>query len=485
MEAQPLTTDEIKAFANAKIDSLRGEAQDVACQTAWDRVMNTSTIVAAGMAVTLPLGGMAGIMGLAAWGLGAVSVAIGGVMFAWREGQDIYSGDSAAIDRWLPDDDWAALANRAEQVKLAAADAIKKPMGAVDATKAANHLTLENTKCHQMEHSSGSPEAATTAPVPYAPIKLDPDCPHFLLLAGSREGKTNALRNLLDGHARVNYVSTKATDQIPGHWEGYVVGGTAEAMGQQLQWLLTHWGAKLAAHASGTDSEPAWFVFDEAIQLQTYAKRSKVRGLADALAGLQIEIATQGAAIGAYGVLLAQTKNAGPLNIDLDLLQQNFRMVIPLKSKRRLALSVIEKMGGLRMSIAQREDILTNPNRYLQLWLGEDEDIYHDVLPEFEGELKPLIKCPAFFEGSTPSMATEPTETAEPKPLEARVLDYLRGHGEARTAREIRGACTQSTDTPRASVDEVRDILALMISEGQISRWEEGSTERYQATGTA
>jgi hypothetical protein len=160
-------------------------------------------------------------------------------------------------------------------------------------------------------------------------------------------------------------------------------------------------------------------------------------------------------------------------------------MVIPLKSKRRLALSVIEKMGGLRLTPLQREDILTNPNRYLQLWLGEDEDIYHDVLPEFEGELKPLIKCPAFFEGSTPtapSMATEPTE---PKPLGVRILDYLKGHGEAKTAREIRGACTRSSDTPRASVDEVRDVLALMISEGQISRWADGSTERYQVTGTA
>jgi len=465
MEAQ-LTPDEIKGLANLKLDSLRGEAQDVACQTAWDRVMSTSTIVAAGMAVTLPLGGMAGIVGLAAWGLGAVSVAIGGVIFAWREGQDIYSGDSTAIDRWLPDDDWASLTNRAEQVKQAAEEAIKKPAGAVDTTQAASHLSLGSTECLQTETFSGSPEAATTAPVPFAPIQLDPDCPHFLLLAGTREGKTNALRNLLDGHARVNYVSTKATDQVPTHWEGYVIGGSAEDMGQQLKWLIAYWSTKLASHAMGTDTEPEWFVFDEAIQLQTYAKRSKVKGLADDLSGLQIEIATQGAAIAAYGVLLAQTKNAGPLGIDLDLLQQNFRMVIPLKNKRRLALSVIEKMGGLRLTQLQREDILSNPSRYLQLWLGEDEDIYHDVLPAFEGELKPLQRCPQ-EEGEAPP---QQTQEPEPKMLEVRIVEYLEGQKEPQAAWKIRNACTRPSDDPRATTDEVKDLLCLLADEGQIER---------------
>ncbi|MBD2114947.1 MULTISPECIES: hypothetical protein [Cyanophyceae] len=360
------------------------------------------------------------------------------------------------------------------------AETLAKSLGLLGKPKARPQLPPK-----PLEAASPSPSLANAAPVPFVPIQLDPDCPHFLLLAGSREGKSNALRCLLDGHARVNYVSTKATDQVPAHWEGYVLWGTPDEKGKQLQWLLAQWGAKLAAHAEGTDTEPEWFVFDEAIQIRTYAKRSKVKGLADALAGLQIEIATQGAAIAAYGVLLAQTKNAGPLGIDLDLLQQNFRMVLPLKSRRRLALSVIEKMGGLRLTTEQREEILSNPNRYLQLWLGEDEDIYHDVLPEFQGKLKPLIKCPLGDGTSAPQQPQrQPQETTEPKPLGLRILDYLKGHGEAKTAREIRGACTRSTDSPRASVDEVRDILVLMISEGQITRYEDGSTERYQVTGT-
>jgi hypothetical protein len=428
------------------------------CYSRW---MLPAQIGGAACILLWPMGAVAGSMGIAALVAMGVGSAVAGLAMADQESARIAKGDRDALAEYLSDDDLS-------EFKQMAAKMPPKATGAA----------LMNLDTTPVPTAGNVPEPVAAAPVPYAPIKLDPDCPHFLLLAGTREGKTNALRCLLNGHARINYVSTKATDAVPAHWEGYVIGGTPEVMGQQLQWLLTHWGAKLAAHAAGDDTAPEWFVFDEAIQLQTYAKRSRVKGLADALSGLQIEIATQGAAIGAYGVLLAQTKNAGPLGIDLDLLQQNFRMVIPLKSKRRLALSVIEKMGGLRLTMAQREDILSNPNRYLQLWLGEDEDIYHDVLPAFDGKTKPLTLCPM---EDAPTAAPESTE---PKPLGQRILDYLQGHGEPKTAREIRGACTRSTDSPRASVDEVRDILALLISEGQITRWEDGGTDRYQVTGT-
>ncbi|MGB3310279.1 MAG: hypothetical protein WBG32_08545 [Nodosilinea sp.] len=453
-------------------DALRLQVTNRAISNVHTRLGLSGQISAALVALCYPVGIIvAGPIGLWAMILLAAAVAGGSLAAIRQESSAIASGDAGKARQYLSPEELVEFNNAAVQIQDVAS---KKPLGAAAPTN--NQESGNGTN----PPKSGN-ESVDVAPVPCAPIKLDPDCPHFLLLAGSREGKSNALRCLLDDHARVNYVSTKATDQVPSHWEGYVIGGTSEVKGKQLKWLLTHWDAKLAAHAAGDDTAPEWFVFDEAIQIQTYAKRSKVKGLAEAIAGLQVEIATQGAAISAYGVLLAQTKNAGPLGIDLDLLQQNFRMVIPLKSKRRLALSVIEKMGGLRLTTEQREDILSNPNRYLQLWLGEDEDIYHDVLPEFEGELKPLVKCPIEYADTAPQQAQQATE---PKPLRVRILDYLKGHGEAKTAREIRGACTRSTDSPRASVDEVRDILAVMISEGQITRWEDGSTERYQATGT-
>ena len=435
------------------------------CYSKW---MLPAQIGGAACILLWPLGAVAGTLGIGALVLMGAGSALAGLAMADQESARIGQGDRDALAQYLTDDDVS------EFKQLAASTMPPKPMGATPAATTPESGNGTNPP------ESGS-VSAEVAPVPYAPIQLDPDCPHFLLLAGSREGKSNALHCLLDGHARVNYVSTKATDEVPAHWEGYVIGGSTQEKGQQIKWLTDYWSTKLAAHAMGTDTAPEWFVFDEAMQIQTYAKRSRVRGLADDLAGLQVEIATQGAAIGAYGVLLAQTKNAGPLGIDLDLLQQNFRMVIPLKSKRRLALSVIEKMGGLRLNTEQRDDILNNPSRFLQLWLGEDEDIYHDVLPEFKGDLKPLIKCPIADADAAPQ---QPPKQTEPKPLGVRILDYLKGHGEAKTAREIRNACTRPTDSPRASTDDVKDILYLMISEGQITRWEDGGTDRYQVTGT-
>ena len=455
---------------DAMKDALRLKVTNRAISNAHTRLGLSGQISAALVALCYPVGIIvAGPIGLWTMILLAAAVAGGSLAAIRQESTAIASGDAAKARQYLSPEELIEFNDAAIQIQAAAS---KKAVGATPVPSPESGSTTQTP-------TPGS--NADAAPVPYAPIKLDPDCPHFLLLAGSREGKTNALRCLLDGHARVNYVSTKATDQVPAHWEGYVIGGSPEVKGQQLQWLLSHWGAKLDAHADGTDTTPEWFIFDEAIQIQTYAKRSKVKGLAESIAGLQIEIATQGAAIGAYGVLLAQTKNAGPLGIDLDLLQQNFRMVIPLKNKRRLALSVIEKMGGLRLNPDQRDDILSNPSRYLQLWLGEDEDIYFDVLPEFKGKTKPLIKCPLL---DTDTATQQAPEATEPKPLETRILDYLVGHGEAKTAREIRNSCTRPSDTPRASTDDIKMLLDSLIDEGVIRRWADTTTDRYQATGT-
>lgn len=445
------------------------------CYSKW---MLPAQVGGAACILLWPLGAVAGTLGIAALLTMGVGSAAAGLNMASRESQRIGAGDADAMTKYLSDDDVTEFTLRMASVKKLMGEEAQ-PSNQIPPAKQEPQPTTPSTTASSQTGTGIHLDNA--APVPYAPIKLDADSPHFLLLAGTREGKTNSLRCLLNGHDRVNYVSTKATDLVPSHWDGYVISGSAESKGQQLQWLLLHWGTKLAAHASGLDTEPEWFVFDEAIQIQIYAKRSKVRRLAEDLAGLQVEIATQGAAIGAYGVLLAQTKNAGPLGIDLDLLQQNFRMVIPLKNKRRLALAVIEKMGGLRLNSSQRDDILTNPSRYLQLWLGEDEDIYHDVLPEYKGKTKPLVECPTDSSISILPPAPEPTET---KTLDVRILDYLAGHGEAKTAREIRGACTRSTDSPRATVDEVRETLYTMLSNGQIKQWQAGNTDRYQVTGT-
>ena len=253
--------------------------------------------------------------------------------------------------------------------------------------------------------------------IPRKAIEIDSDAPHFILMAGTREGKTNALRVLLDGYDRVNYVSTKATDLIPTNWNGVLISGNTDQKAAQLQKLVTDWGNKLAAHAADPNLEPEWFVFDEAIQLQTYANRSGIKNLAKDIAGLQIEIATQGAAIGCYVVVLGQTKNAGPLGMDLDIIQQNFRLVLPLKRQRNMGSTIIEKIGGLRLNESQKIEINNNPNRYFQLWLGDNEDLYYDVLPEYKGELKSLS-------GSTFTVPTT-TENEIAPTTNSKVADFL------------------------------------------------------------
>jgi hypothetical protein len=77
-----------------------------------------------------------------------------------------------------------------------------------------------------------------------------------------------------------------------------------------------------------------------------------------------------------------------------------------------------------------------------------------------------------------------PATTPQPKDLGDRILEYLQGHGEARTAREIRNACTRSTDDPRASTDDVKALLGDLVRCDYLHRWEDGQTERYQVTGT-
>lgn len=230
--------------------------------------------------------------------------------------------------------------------------------------------------------------------IPRKKIALDPDAPHFLLMAGTREGKSNALRCLLESYERVNYVTTKITDTVPTSWNGYLINGNTEAKGLQLKSLVDDWSAKVAAHAANPNLPVEWFVFDESINLKNYAKSSGIKNLVEDLKGLQLELATQGAAIGCYCVLIGQTKNAGPFGIDLDILQQNFRLVLPLKAKRKAGMTVIEKMGGLKLTDNQQNAIVNNPNQYFQLWLGDNEDLYYDVLPEFNGQLKPLELYP-------------------------------------------------------------------------------------------
>jgi hypothetical protein len=342
-----------------------------------------------------------------------------------------------------------------------------QPTGAIGAMTRLRAITVK-----------AQPVAESPSPdnLPRAPIQIDQDCPHFLLLAGSREGKSNALRCLLDNAERVHYVSSKATDSVPQHWQGYLVQGDSDTRVAQVMWLLQEWGRRLAAHAADPSLLPEWFVVDEAIQILNYAKRGGKK-LAEAWCDMLIEIATQGAAIGCYGVVLAQTKNAGPLGIDLDLIQQNFRIVVPVKQKRRLALTVLEKIAGLRLTQAQQEEVLTFPGEYLQLWVGGDEQVYFDVLPCYQGALKALERCPELSADGDDTTIIVSAQRMEKSP-EEKVIDWLNNNPGWHTVAAIKKSVRPLPDWQKSAV---QNMLMALWENGRI----DASDDKYAATGTS
>lgn len=231
-----LTQEQIKQLANAKLDQLRGEAQDVACSHAWGSIMPTCALVAAGMAVTAPLGGMAGLMGVVLWGATAASVMVGGIVLSYREGSAIYQGDLTALDKYLPDDDWVSLTNRAEQVKLLADAAIKKPEPPKPEVGAA--------PAHQEAQTPPAPASGSSSPMapgenaPGPQQQSEPlatgtltwaDGEHLVLIGLSGSSKSTTLIQCVPAAGLTLYVTLKTDDKCPPTWKAWRLRKFADA----------------------------------------------------------------------------------------------------------------------------------------------------------------------------------------------------------------------------------------------------------------
>lgn len=226
--------------------------------------------------------------------------------------------------------------------------------------------------------------------LPLKPPELDESAPHLLLLGGTREGKTEALRYLLAGQQRVTYLTTKVTDHVPTHWGGYCVGGSAKI--RQLTWFMDYWAERLDLHLTGKDTEPEWIVADEAIGHRVSLKNAD-RKLSDRWDGLMLETCTAGAAVGIYSAILCQTKNSGPIGLDLDILQQNYSVIAAVKRKRSLGFGVFEKMAGVKLTDEQRSQVL-QLSAYYQLWMdGNGEPAVGQLLP-IQTPTKLVEPCP-------------------------------------------------------------------------------------------
>jgi len=371
-----LSEEQIKAAANSKLQQLKAEARDTACDQAFGKIMGGSILVATTMAVCLPIGAMAGMAGLVAWGAVAAGAAVGGLLYANREAKDIYQGDEDALDRWLSDEAWAEIADRADKVRSLAQDAVKKPEELI------TRLQQQTTSPHLvMTEDNGL--------LPIAPCRLDDAAPHLFLVGRTREGKSETLKHLIGGEKRVWYVTIKQTDMAPSHWRAYRVGG--RDLAEQMAWLIDQWDIALNRHLDGRDNEPEWFVIDEIVAIMRSLETKGYKELALRLKGIAIELVTAGAAVGAFIGLLSQTGNSGPIGIDLDLLK-NFSVVACGKRKKPQAIAAFEKLTEMRLTPNQRAQVMTQPS-YFQLWEMEGAPAL-SVIDPTPLTLAPVKVCP-------------------------------------------------------------------------------------------
>ena len=329
------------------------------------------------------------------------------------------------------------------------------------------------------------PTTAGRSSLPRAVAQLDEAAPHLFMVGRTREGKSETLKYLIGNEKRVWYLTSKATDKVPEHWQGYRVGGPD--IGLQVTWLLDQWEATFLRHLEGEDTEREWFVIDEAVGIIQSLKTKGFKRPAERLRGFIVECLTAGAAVSAFGGILSQTGNAGPLGVDEDLLK-NFSIVGCGKRKKSQMLAAFLKLTDLKVTADQQEEILALDG-YWQLW--ENNGPCLSQVPLSKLPLKDVVRCPApepDDEADTvaiPKVYVEvPTQKQPRNDLRQRILDHLQGHGEARTAREIRNACTRPTDEPRATTEEIKAELEELIRDDKICKWIDSAADRYQVTGT-
>jgi len=436
----------------------------------WLSHTSYGQIAAATAGLLWPIGTViAGPWGIVAMGGFAGVILIGSVMSASKEADgielEVSQGRFNRMGAYLTQDDVLELKRKAIAAGVVSAEKKMSPeMGQTPATTTSNTGTTTP--------SAGSEKSVN---LPRAIAQLDEAAPHLFMVGRTREGKSETLKHLIGKEKRVWYVTSKATDKVPSHWQGFRVGGPH--LGAQMAWLLDQWEASLLNHLEGTDNQREWFVIDEAVGILQSLKTKGFKRVAERLRGFIVELLTAGAAVNAFGGILSQTGNAGPLGVDEDLLK-NFSIVGCGKRKKAQMVKAFCKLTDLRLTGEQEAEIL-GLSGYWQLWENNGPTL--SQVPLSELPLKDVVVCP-FDKEETDTFQRPPK--APKQSFEARILDYLKKQPEGKTAREITIACTRSSDDPRPNVAQVKDMLTLMISEGYVSRETDGVTERYRATGT-
>ncbi|MEO0374698.1 MAG: hypothetical protein AAF329_08755 [Cyanobacteria bacterium P01_A01_bin.17] len=433
----------------------------------WLSHTSYGQIAAATAGLLWPIGTVvAGPWGIVAMGGFAGAILVGSVMGASKEADaielEVSQGGFTKMGEYLTQDDVLDLKRKA----IAA--------GVVSAKKTSPEMGQSQTS----GNGTNTTNAGNAASLPRAVARLDEAAPHLFMVGRTREGKSETLKHLIGAEKRVWYVTSKATDKVPSHWQGYRVGGPD--LGAQMTWLLDQWEASLLNHLEGADKGREWFVIDEAVGILQSLKTKGFKEVSDRLRGFIVELLTAGAAVNAFGGILSQTGNAGPLGVDEDLLK-NFSIVGCGKRKKAQMVKAFCKLTDLRLTGEQETEILSLPG-YWQLWESNGPTL--SQVPLSTLPFKDVLKC-SVADNCQDDRDTQQQDIKPPKAsFEDRIIDFLRKQTEGKTARDICRACTRSTDEPRPSVGQIKDMLTLMISEGYVSRETDGQVERYRATGT-
>jgi len=407
----------------------------------WLSHTSYGQIAAATAGLMWPVGlVVAGVWGVAAMGGFAGVILIGSVMAAGKEADAIdlgaSEGDFTKMGEYLTQDDLLDLKRKAIALGVSSPEKKMSPNTGQNPT-------------------SGN---GTTAPengdkLPRAIAQLDDAAPHLLMIGKTREGKSETLKHLIGAEQRVWYLTSKATDRVPEHWQGYRVGGPQ--LGEQMTWLLDQWEASLLRHLEGADTDREWFVIDEAVGILQSLKTKGHKAIAARLAGFVVECVTAGAAAGSLVGILTQTGNAGPLGIDEDLLK-NFSIVGCGKRKKAQMVKGFCKLTDLRLTGEQEAEILNLPG-YWQLWEHNGPTL--SQVPLSAIALKDVVVCPTNDKQS--QVATDATEAI------ALIREVLSKASSPLTAGAIRQS--KRLFKNHMALADVEQLLSDMVTRGQVA----------------
>ena len=315
-ESTTLTDDDIKAAANAKLAALEAEAQDKACDTVWGRTMTAASSTSAAMAVTSPVGALAGPLGIVAWLACAAGIGAVGIIYSKRQGEAIYEGDKEALDRWLSDKDYEEFMARAAKVRELAKAAMDSPAPppvdeplALPAAPVTPIEVLEDPWVEQGWQPADLPQPF----IPYLASQI-----HILIAATTGSGKTWVLRNLCTHLANRGDLLCIA-DPKGTQWGELAPAAKFMQTGDDYLRLFDHLSSELNRRrlllSQGKPvGDHLWIVLDEWFLVQSEAKGMESPDRI-AMEGLLVKLIAAGRELNLHLIMVGQSHLLGDLSL--------------------------------------------------------------------------------------------------------------------------------------------------------------------------